>query len=210
MPGAPDQKRNEQLEKRKVEIADKIQNLCGAERILLAGLVLQRRGDYSRLNALAFQFLAGHSLAEYAARLRNWAFAAAFNGGYRDHHDDFNSLVRMNVLDWSPTRAAVLESAKLLQDPNTSNTGQWALAYLLIATGDSDDAAAADELFQVLTKDRERFGGWRLVEDYCATDPCDPSSSCPDNIVNTAQKYPLVDVAKLHLHMGSGPEGHFF
>jgi len=210
MPGAPDQKRNEQLAKREVEIAGKLQHLCDAELALLKSLVLQRRGDYSQLSTLAFQFLAGHPLAEYADSLRNWAFAAAFNGGYRDHHDEFNDLVRLNLIDWAETRTAILASAKLLEGPNTSNTGQWALAYLLNATGDSDDAAAADTLFEVLTKDRERFPGWRLVENYCATDPCDPSSSCPDNIDTTAQKYSSIDVAKLHLHLGSGQEGHFF
>lgn len=208
--GAPDEKRKEERAKSEAEIANKLQNLCDDERALLDGLVLQKRGDYSRLSALAFRFLAGHPLAQYADSLRNWAFAAALNGGYHDHHQDFNDLIQLNVADWSETRTAILESAKILQNPNTSSIGQCALAYLLFATADSDDAAAANEIVQELTKDRERFGGWRLVEDYCATDPCDPSSSCPPNIDKTAQKYATIDVSKLRLHMGNGQEDHFF
>lgn len=210
MPGAPDKKRNEQLAKREVEIASKLQHLCDAERALLRSLVLQRRGDYSQLSTLAFQFLAGHPLADYADSLRNWAFAAAFNGGYRDHHDEFNDLIRLNLIDWAETRTAILASAKPLEGPNTSNTGQWALAYLLNATGESDDAASVDKLFEILTKDRQRFPAWRLVENYCATDPCDPSSSCPDNIDTTAQRYSSIDVTNLRLHMGNSQEDHFF
>ncbi|SFK19167.1 hypothetical protein [Bradyrhizobium sp. Gha] len=208
--GAPDEKRKEERAKREGEIADKLKTLCDSERVVLDGLILQKHGDYSRLSALAFQFLGGYPLAEYADSFRNWAFAAAFNGGFRNHHQDFNDLIQLNVTDWSETRTAILESAKVLQGPGTSETGRWALAYLLYATADSDDAAVADEIVQALPKDRERFGGWRLVEDYCATDPCDPSSSCPANIEKTAQRYLKIDVSKLRLHMGNGQEDHFF
>ncbi|QQO23858.1 hypothetical protein JJB98_30270 [Bradyrhizobium diazoefficiens] len=209
-PGDQDEKRKEQRAKRAAEIASKVQHLCKAEQALLDSLIQQKRGDYSQLSALAFQFLAGHPLAEYADGFRNWAFAAAFNGGYRDHHDEFNALLRLNIIDWAETRAAMLAAAKLFQGPDTSKTGQWALVYLLNATADSNDAAAADGLYNVLTKDREHFGGWRLVESYCATDPCDPASSCPDNIDKTAQQYSSIDIAKLRLYMGNGQEDHFF
>lgn len=208
--GEQDEKRKEQRAKRAAEIANKAQHFCESEQALLDSLTRQERGDYSRLSALSFQFLAGYPLSEYAESLRNWAFASAFNGGYRNHHDDFNDLIRLNVIDWAETRTAILAAAKPFRDPNTSSTGQWALSYLLYATGDSDDAAAADELVQALTKDRERFGGWRLIESYCTTDPCDPSSPYPTNINDTAQKYSTIDVSKLRSHMGNSQEDHFF
>ncbi|MDD1532694.1 MULTISPECIES: hypothetical protein [unclassified Bradyrhizobium] len=209
-PGEPEEKRKEQRAKRAAELADKMKQLCEAEKALLDDLIRPERGDYSGLSALSFQFLGGHPLAEYAESLRNWAFASAFNGSYRDRREDFNNLIRLNVLDWAETRTAILAAAQPLRGPNTSGTGQWALSYLLYATGDSDDAAAAGELFQALTKDQERFGGWRLIETYCATDPCDPSSTDPDNIDDTAKNYSTIDVSKLRGNMGHGQEDRFF
>ena len=195
--------------KREVEIAAKLAEFCQSERDLLATLILQERGDYSRLSKLAFQFLAGQPLAEYATCFRDWAFAAAFNGGYRDHHDEFNDLLQFNLADWEATRLAILEAASVSR-PNTSKTGQWALVYLLGATADNDDAKAAEELVEELTKDRERFPGWRLIENYSSTDPCDPSSVQPANVDATAQKYAAIDVSTLRRHIGQTTDDHFF
>jgi hypothetical protein len=203
-------KRKKQREEREIEIAEKTAEFGDTERALLATLIQEERGDYGRLNHLAFQFLAGHPLAEYAESLRNWAFAAAYNGGYRDHHDEFNHLLQLNLADWKATRLALLEVATIFRARNTSRTGRWALAYLLHATGDSDDAAEAEQIIEELTKDMEQHAGWRLVENYCATDPCDPSSQRPDNIDATAEKYCTVDVSTLKEHMGQGGNDHFF
>jgi hypothetical protein len=196
--------------KREGEIAAKLTEFSQPERDLLATLILQERGDYSRLNNLAFQFLARQPLAEYATCFRNWAFAAAFNGGYRDHRDEFNHLLQFNLADWEATRLAVVEAANIFHTPSTSRTGQWALVYLLNATADNDDAKAAQELAEELTKDRERFAGWRLIEKYSATDPCDPASTQPANIDATTHKYAAIDVSTLRRHMGRNTDDHFF
>ena len=196
--------------KREAEIATKLTEFSQTERDLLDSLILQERGDYNGLNNLAFQFLAAQPLAEYASCFRNWAFAAAFNGGYRNHHDDFNDLLQFNLADWQATRLAVLEAATIFRAPNTSRTGQWALVYLLGTTADNDDAKAAQELAEERTKDREHFPGWRLIENYCATDPCDPSSAQPPNIDATTQKYAAIDVSALRRHMGQNTDDHFF
>jgi hypothetical protein len=199
-----------QRAKREAEIAASLAAFSQTERDLLATLVLQERGDYSRLSKLAFQFLARQPLAEYATCFRNWAFAAAFNGGYRDHRDEFNDLLQFNLADWEATRLAILKEASIFRAPNTSKTGQWALVYFLAATADSDDAKAAQELAEELTKDREQFPGWRLIENYSATDPCDPASVQPANIDATAQKYEAIDVSALRRHMGQNTDDHFF
>lgn len=196
--------------KREAEIAKKLAELCETERELLAKLVLQEKGNYSNLSKLAFQFLAGQPLAEYATSFRNWAFASAFNGGFRDHHDEFDGLLQFNLADWEATRLALFNAATIFRAPNTSKTGRWALVYLLRATADVEDAKAAEQLVEELTKDRERFAGWRLIEKYCATDPCDPLSAQPDNIDDTAQKYAAIDVSTLRRHMGRSADDHFF
>lgn len=204
-----EQRRKERAE-RQAEIAKKTADFCQAERDLLATLIQQDRGNYSQLSRLAFQFLARQSLAQYAVSFRNWCFAASFNGGFYDHHNDFNHLLFFNLADWGATRRAVLEAAKLFRERGMSTTGQWARVYLLRATGDSDDAKEAEALAEELTKDRERRPGWRPIENYCATDPCDPNSERPDNIDMTAGRYAAIDVSKLGRTLSQGADDHFF
>ena len=103
-----------------------------------------------------------------------------------------------------------MKAAEILSGEAISQTGQWALAYLLRATGASTDAKQAEDVIEILTKDREKYAGWRLVENYCATDPCDPNSPRPDNIAATAKAYSAINVSQLRKHMGQGQEDHFF
>jgi hypothetical protein len=132
------------------------------------------------------------------------------NGGYYDHHEEFSDLLHFNLVDWEATKDALLAAAEPLRQVGISRTGQWALVYLLRATGDSQDAAEADRSAEELTKDRERIEGWRLIEDYCATDPCNPLSDAPGNISNTARKYMAIDTTKLYCMMGMTHDDEFF
>ena len=159
---------------------------------------------------LAFQSLASRTLAPFAESLRNWCFAASLNGGYRDHHDDFDDLVQFNLADWAATKDALREAAKLLRQTGTSSTGQWALVYVLRATGDSGDAEEADRIAEELTMDRERMKSWRRIEDYCATDPCDPASEAPNNIDKTASDYRAINPAELRRFMSNTQNDYFF
>jgi hypothetical protein len=208
--GAHEEERKKERAKRESEIKATTSAFCQTERDLLATLVLQERGDYSSLNRLAFHFLAGRPLAEYAESLRNWTFAASFNGGYHDHHDEFNNLLQFNLADWSAARRAIVGAAKIFDEPGMSETGLWAMVYLLRATADSEDAKTAEEMAEELTKDREPRPGWRLIENFCATDPCDPSSARPANIDATAEKYAAIDVSALRRHTAEASEDHFF
>ena len=185
-------------------------SLSQIERDLLSDMVQENRGDYSQLSLLAFQSLAGRPLAPFAESMRNWCFAASLNGGYRSHHDNFSNLLHFNLADWSATKDALREAAKMLRQPGTSSTGQWALVSVLRVTGDGDDAKEADRIAEELTKDREHMKGWRRVEDYCATDPCDPASDEPPNIDNTASTYRTINPAELCRFMGHTQDDYFF
>ena len=209
-PGASQEERAAEWKKRKDKLDAKLAAFSVPESNLLKSLVLQERGDYSRLNKIAFRFLAGTRLTPFAESLRNWCFAASFNGGFSNPLDEFDDLVQFNRVDWVDTRAAILNAAEILRGEAISQTGQWALAYLLRATGASADAKQAEAVVEILTKDREKYPGWRLVENYCATDPCDPNSARPDNIAATAKAYSAINVSQLRKHMGQGQEDHFF
>jgi hypothetical protein len=173
---------------RKEQLSATIASLSETEHDLLASMVQETRGDYSQLSLLAFQALVGRPLAPFAESLRNWCFAASLNGGYRYYHEEFDDLLHFNLADWAATKDALREAAKPLRQTGMSSAGQWALVYVLRATGDSGDAEEAERIAEELTEDRERVKGWRRIEDYCATDPCDPASEAPDNIDKTAKR----------------------
>lgn len=195
--------------KRKQKLSAAIAALSQAERQLLESMP-ESSGDYSQLNVLAFQALAGRPLAPFARSLRNWCFAASLNGGFHNHHADFDDLLHFNLVDWAATTDALGEAATLLRQNDTSSTGRWALVYVLRATGDSNDAKEAEAITKELTKDRKPFAGWRRVEDYCATDPCDPASEAPENIDKTANDYKAINLADVRRFMGHTQTDYFF
>lgn len=204
------EERKKKWMEREKELSDTVVSLSQTEQDLFARMVREDRGNYSQLNLLAFHALAGRPLASFAESLRNWCFAASLNGGYHDHHDDFDDLLHFNLADWAATKDALREAANLLRQHGISNTGRWALVYVLRATGDSSDAQEADQIVEELTKDREHFKGRRLIEDYCATDPCDPASEAPENIDKTASNYKEINPAELSRFMGYTQDDHFF
>lgn len=200
----------EEYQKCKDKIDAKQAAFSKAEQEILNGLVLEERGDYGKLNAIAFQFLAGGPLVEFAEEFRNWCFVAAFNLSPYGPHNEFDDMLQFNRVDWALTREAMLKAAEPLRSPRISETGRWALVYILRATGASVDAKEALVIAEDLTKHRKRFPGWRLVEDYCATDPCDPNSVEPANLTTTAEKYAAFDVSQLKYGEWHTKDGLFF
>jgi hypothetical protein len=195
--------------KNKAEIDRRLAALSAAERKILNELVREERGDYARLSSIAFRLLAGRPLAPFARSLRNWKFADVLNGGFTPY-EELRILLTFNRIDWVDSRTALLKELDELKGPDVSASGRWALAGLLQATGALDDAKEAAALIEELTKDREKYPGWRLIENYCATDPCDPASERPANIDATAKKYLTIDFSQIHSARGPGPEHHFF
>jgi hypothetical protein len=202
--------RERQRAEREHQLSATITSLSRTERELLARMAQETRGDYSQLSLLAFQALAGRPLAPFAESLRNWCFAASLNGGHHYPHDEFDDLVHFNLVDWAATKDALREAGKPLRQTGISNTGRWALVYVLRATGDSRDAEEAERLAEELTEDRERIKGWRRIEDYCAADPCDPASEAPDNIDKTASDYRAINPCELRRSMGNTGNDYFF
>ena len=123
---------------------------------------------------------------------------------------EFTYLVRFNRVDWLDARRQILTECGVFETPDVSDTGKWALVNLLQATGGAEEASRANMLVAKLTSDRPVIPGWRLVENYCATDPCDPDSNRPDNISATAKEYATIDVSKISLSRIRSEEGRFF
>ncbi|PZN98329.1 MAG: hypothetical protein DCF30_14420 [Hyphomicrobiales bacterium] len=194
--------------KKRTEIDRRIDELSEAERQILGRLIIVE-DSVSALSKLAMFILAGRQLAPHAEAVLDWCFGQALNSDYGSPYKECIDLISLNLVDWSDARAALLSVAAPLRGPQVSRVGQWALVAALRSTGNPADAEEAHALVEALTKDRERFPGWRRIEDYCATDPCDPDSTEPDNIETTARNYGAIDVARLRLSMGLSSEDQF-
>lgn len=205
----PQEKVQEEREKNRKKIEEKLQALSANERAILKNLP-EEEGDLSSLSRLALVLLAGKSLAPFAKSILNWSFSYALNSDHAAPYKEFMHLVSLNRVDWSQARTALLEVSASLRETDVSRTGKWTLVNILRATGHSEDGKEARSLVEDLTKDRPRLEGWRLIEKYCETDPCDPASEQPENVTRTAEQYAAIDVSKLRQSMGQASEDHFF
>ena len=196
--------------KKQDEIDQRLRSLSPAEKELLESLERKDDGDLSILAHFAFELIAGKPVAPFAQGLAQWSFANVLNHDNGVPYKEFMQLVRFNRADWPQARAAILMECRVFEGPDASRTGKWALVNMLQAMGAPEDAARAHRLVAELNADRPRFEEWRLVEKYCASDPCDPQSKRPENITDTARDYAAIDVSKIRLGVGISGEDLFF
>ena len=203
----------EQREKKRRErernLSEKLHALSPAEQGVLAAMS-EVDGDINALSHLAFALLAGKPIASAAHVLKRWSFSHALNSDHTSPYREFMYLVRFNRADWPETRTALLQEMGVFRQEDISRTGKWALVTLLRSTGAPEDAEQARVLTEDLTSDQDTPVSWRLVESYCATDPCDPTSERPDNMDRTVQRYRSIDVSKIRLSRYASTEDHFF
>ena len=202
------EQREEKRRERERNLSEKLHALSPAEQGVLDAMS-ESDGDINMLSRLAFALLAGKPIAPAARALKQWSFSHALNSDYAAPYREFMHLVRFNRADWRETRTALLQEMDVFRQEDTSRTGKWALVTLLRSTGDPEDAEQARVLTEALTSDRDRPYSWRLVENYCATDPCDPTSERPDNISQAAQNYRNIDVSKIRSNRNASAEDHF-
>ena len=199
----------EQYKEKERKIREGLESLSETENKILAGLT-KADGNLNMLSRLAFILLAGKPIAPAAQALVQWSFANALNTDLMPPDREFKHLVRFNRVDWSDARVALLKEVDVLRQEEISNTGKWTLVNILQSTGNTEDAKQARVLVEELTKDHTYFSNWRRVEDYCSTDPCDPTSEKPDNVKKTAQNYRDIDVKELRLRVDTTSEDHLF
>lgn len=197
------------VEERKLEIEKKLSSFSSNEKKLMKKMK-ETEYDYSRISKFCFNLLAGKALSSFSEELVCWSLSVSLNSSITSPEEDFSWLLSFNKIDWLNTRDHLIFESNLLRERSTSSTGQWALVRILRSTGDAADAASASKLYEILIKDRPNFANWRLVEQYCSVDPCDPSSIKPENVVATAKKFTRVDVNTIHQSIGATSEDHFF
>ena len=201
-------KREEKEKEREQRTRENMEALSEAEKEILNTLTAMN-GDLSTLSRFAFILLAGKPIKPVAQSLLQWSFANSLNSDYTTPYQQCRHLVRFNRIDWYDARIALLKEANVLRQKEISVTGKWALVNVLRATGSPEDAEHERILVTELTKDHPHFPNWQRVNDYCATDPCDPRSKKPDNVKQTAQNYRDIDVSKLCISRSQSSEGYF-
>ncbi len=195
---------------REQELKDRLAQLSEAEAAFLANNLTETdRGASPTLSKHAFTLMTGMPLEPFGGTLVAWSFSQQLNSDFHAPYDEFMFLIRFNTADWKAARTSILANAEFLRAPDVSRTGKWTLVHILRATAAKDDAVYEHALVEELTADREHFEGWRLVEKYCATDPCDPEAERPDNIEKTSQRYLEIQLDKVRASRCMGAEDHF-
>lgn len=196
--GTDEQKRQDALADAQEKIDVRIASLTPCERSFRDEKL--RRDDTvetSKLCEDAFLIVAGLPLTPLAPALAAWAFGRALNGGFRVPYRDYGFVVQFNRTDWPETRASMLLEATCFLNDDASRAGKWALVYILRAIAGQEDARSAALLAASLVDDRQRLGSWRLVEEYCRADPCDPNSERPGNVDATGKTYAALNANNL-------------
>jgi hypothetical protein len=199
-----------EFEKCKEKLTKKTEAMTEWEQAFLADKLLERDDlDPSVLHEIAFEWLAGVSLAPFAEDLIASAFSRCFNSGWHSPYDEFAALLRFNSVDWAATlEASIGPLTELLQSENSS-TSKWAGVSVLRGLGDIDLGEQAEAIFHELTKDREHFGPWRLIETYCDVDPCDPATANPTTINRTVERCRDIDREAFAQDRWMGESEHF-
>jgi len=172
---------------------------------------MHRRDDIDpgELHRIAFSLLAGRSLAPFADDLVACAMSEALNASLGAPYDVFTDLIRFNLTDWADTAAALRQAVAPLATQDASWTGKWAHVAVLRALATHNDAAIEADLVEELTRDRDKFGAWRLVETFSSSDPCDPTSVEPANIGPTTQRFAALTLANLGQGRQLTSDDHF-
>ncbi|MFT6585315.1 MAG: hypothetical protein ACJAUY_001626 [Cognaticolwellia sp.] len=199
----------EEFQKKSQDIAKSIDALSAYEKGILSTLERNDNCDSIQLSTLALSLLAGKELATYAKELFQWKFSQILNSSHSSPYEDFFNLIRLNNIDWFEMQKAFQVYCEHLRADNVSRVGKWTLVNILRAIGDTKSGLEDEQLVCELTKDREHLGSWRLIENYCSVDPCDPQSRKPENISVTAKQYELTEVNKIHSSFGVTSEDSY-
>ena len=196
----------EEAAKRTEEVRKDLNSLTSRERLLLEGME-ETEGDISTLSRLAFALLAGGRIAPFASSLVRWTLASVVNHYQGWPYHELRHVVTLNRADWSAARAELRRECRALRGAGASEVGTWAAIELLRATGNPDDARESAELAATISESQPT--SWRRIEQYCSTDPCDPSAPKASNVTDTARRYERVDVHELYSGSWKGAGEHF-
>jgi len=134
-----------------------------------------------QLDKVAALFLASHPLATYSKALLGWSMAQVVARDYFNAYEDLKWVVTLNRVDWAETKSMVLHWVAHV-DENSSEPMRDSAALLLRFLGDKSSAKTATKL-----SPRTKGRSWRMVENFCDTNPHDPCKREGSNIANALE-----------------------
>ena len=197
------------IDKTQKKIDVKVKLLSGYEKEILSYQSQNDSFDSSKLSSLVFKLLAGKPLKKYVSNLFHWKFSQSLNSNYvSSSRSDFKNLIRFNNIDWELTKFEFIKHLENLEHDAVSKTGRWALVDILNALSDHESGMYSEVLYKKLSSDIVLNKGWRLIESYCGSDPCDPKSLRPENINLTIKKIKNIDNKNIATSRYSDTEDH--
>ena len=154
------------------------------------------------LDKVAAFLIAGRPLRPFAEGLVGWALAQAIAGGPRNASEALEWVVRLNVADWAETRLAVWEATSEV-DEMSSEKMRSAAAISLDLLGDQGSSKRANRL-----QPPGKSWRWRLVENFCNTNPHDPNAPPPTNLDNARSAANAVAPSDIWAGMGQTMPDH--
>lgn len=197
-----DREKNEEI------LNSKIASLSAIEKNFQKGLI-EIEGELNSLWELAFNLLAGKQLTEFSKEIVLWRFASSLNSNAWSPRRELGFLIRFNCIDWTKMRSALLSESREFDNDETSVTGKWALVAILYSTGNCVDALKARKIASKLRQPSD-FQGGSSAKNYCSVDPCDPGTTIPENVNDTAEEFGNIEVQKISAIYSSTMVDYFF
>lgn len=170
------------LDKQRTRIAEKLDQLTASEREFVRTCDEVDTPEKMQLDLAAARLMAGRPQAKYADCLFAWAFVYALTRDLARADAELSWAIRLNRVDF-PALEGGLRSvvAAVLSVPH-SDVARQAAATALRMLGTQAASAEAERI-----QPDQRPGQWRLVEQFCETDPFDPASLTPSNLKNAVE-----------------------
>lgn len=195
------------LAEQEQKVNDKLTNLSLIEKKVLQQMK-EVKGDVNALSKLALFILAGKKLSSFSESLFYLSFRLSLNDDFNAPYKEFTDLITFNIVDWENSCKGLYSIASQFEKNEISSVGQWTLVRIYSSTGDPNTYPKASSLACQLRGNSLR--SWRLIESYCAADPCNPASTKPKNIEKTLKNYDQIDVAQLYETFSQTHENMFF
>ena len=166
--------------------------------------------DLGALWRFALGILVGRKRAPEVGIILRWAFSIELSPEFFVCYRELFRFLRFNCIDWCRSRELLLKDCDVLRSSGISPTGRMVVARILQATGDASDEAEAQTQIEWVFGQREEAMQWRLVENYCPVDPCDPASKKPRIMTKTAEAYSKIQFDGVRQNGGRTRDGLFF
>jgi hypothetical protein len=178
-------------------ISDRLGSLTSAEQAFLAQACNEVASpEAMQLDAVAALLIAGRPQEAYAEGVLAWALAWTLTGDLHRADADLSWTIRLNREDFPEFEANLRRAIDALLNEPHSDTSRSAAAIALRVLGTVASAEEADRL-----SPRKPGQSWRRVEGYCQTDPFDPASVSPVNLVNALREAETITPAQVWLHI---------